>query len=217
MKTKNYLFSLLLLSALYSPSLTFAQDEEETYSRFASYATGGLNLSKIKEEGAAYSTGFNVGVGFAGMLNRQGSHVLSLEVLYSQQGTKVDGVTASADPEYLKLNYINIPVIFRFSPIKSNTNFYIGVGPQIGFNVGGHLLAKDGTQYSFKDGAISSTVFDAVGTMGILMGDTWDFGIEVRYQHGISKILETSPDTRSQVLQAKLIMPLSFLSALSGQ
>ena len=219
MKTKNYL-RILLLSVVFISQTVFAQDDDESsedYSRFGVYGTGGLNFSRLRENDVTFSTGFNAGIGFAGMLNARGSHVLSLEILYSQQGTKFKNATDPSDLEYVKLNYFNIPLMFRYSPFKSNTNFYIAAGPQIGFGVGGNVLAKDGTEYEFKDGAISSTVFDAVGAIGILAGDSWDFVIELRYQHGLGKILETSPELRSQVLQAKLIVPLSFLSALGGQ
>lgn len=109
------------------------------------YFTAGANYSGItgwddpSTAGAGRLAGFNGGMTFWTNLSKRGYSQLAIEACFSQQGFLNTEASADVDNEKLILNYINIPVVYRYRPFKSFDAMYIGAGPQIGFKVGGHL------------------------------------------------------------------------------
>jgi hypothetical protein len=214
----NKTLLLLLVCTVFSLKV-FSQEESgytENETRIIPYAVGGLNFSRFVgiKDGPAQSwlTGFNVGAGLTFMLDGPGKFQLDFQGLYSEQGTKFTGITEPTFVETFKVNYINIPVTLRYYP-SNGDGFYIGAGPQVGFQVGGYGQFKNGDKGDLKSDAMNSTVWDAVGTIGYTNGD---FGLEARYQHGLSTVIKAVPDYRHSVIQLRLNMPLFFLETLFG-
>jgi hypothetical protein len=215
---KTILSTLLLFVILISnSSICYSQEYsfQEVESDFIPYSVGGLNLSGItgvqdKSEVSRFPT-FNVGLGFVYLINN--SFGMSVEGSFSQQGAKLNG-TMNDEPEFIKLNYINLPAVLRYHP-KKGSDFWIGAGPQIGFIVGGHVLNVDGSQSYMKDEALNKTSFDGVASIGSYFGNAGDFGVEVRYQHGLNKFFNYAPEFRHSILQVRLIFPLFFLEMLA--
>jgi hypothetical protein len=207
------LFTSLCL--LFTSLISFAQDDEvtETRSRLGMYGVAGGNLAKYRDDASSESLfGFNGGLGFTAFVGKKGNN-LSLEVSYSQNGSKLVGGTLPTHPKELRMNYIQIPVMFRYAPFKQSS-FYIALGAQPSFFVGGHAIAMNDDKYSLKEELITKTTFDANAAAGIRFGPETVGGLEVRYQYGLAKVFENSTSLRTGVVQFRLYLPLGFVTEL---
>jgi hypothetical protein len=207
------LFAAICLLFLHSKSN--AQDDEvtETRSRVGMYGVAGINLSKFRDDASSESlTGFHGGLGFTAFVGKKGNN-LSLEVCYSQNGSKLVGGTLATHPKQLRLNYIQIPATFRYAPFKQSS-FYVALGAQPSFFVGGHAIAMNDDKYTLKEEKLVKTTFDGIGAAGIRFGPETVSGLEVRYQHGLGGVFTDSPDLKTSVVQFRLYLPLGFVSAI---
>lgn len=207
---------MLLVFSLFVFDSVSAQNNEITMSKspFVPYLVGGLNWTSISgfENDSAISpfATFNAGVGVLTMINRSVPLSLTVEASFSEQGFKFDNVSRNSSAEYMKFRYVNIPAVVRFN-LSKTSNFYVGVGPQVGFYIDGQIVSKGGTKLDFREGAINKTAFDAVGTIGTYLNDQADMGIELRFQGGLNKFMNNEPDYRHSVLQLRMILPMFFL------
>jgi hypothetical protein len=142
---------------------------------------GGLNITDV--------TGFNgdnrlsghVGLFLHGRINRMWS--IQPEILYSGQGQRY--LVEPTGTTTLALNYIQIPLLFQFHPVKQ---FYLEFGPQIGFLLSANVKNDDRKsevdQYFKKvDGAIA---------LGAGIQVTPMLGFYARYNAGIADISKDS-------------------------
>jgi len=137
----------------------------------------GVNLSKLNTDDADSNTknitGFHGGAFVLFKLTKIG---IQPELLFSQQGTKVDDV--SLGEQDLKMSYITIPIMLKF---YLAAGFNIQAGPQFGFLNSAELEGVG----DVKDGIKSSDVSANVGL-------AWDapFGLvlDARYNIGLSDI-----------------------------
>jgi hypothetical protein len=212
----------ILAALLLFSSVIDAQEWESRPTKSSVYVTAGGNYSGSvgwedpSTSGAGYFAGFNAGLAFTGSINKRQSTQLNIEASFSQQGFRNKEVTIDGDPERLVLNYINVPVIVHHRPFKKFPNLYVGAGPQIGFQVGGHVKLKGGEKLELNDDAISKTTFSGVGVLGINFGMALNLGLEFSYHHGFTKFLENSPELKHSVVQAKLLLPVDFVSMLAA-
>jgi hypothetical protein len=132
---------------------------------------GGLNFYNIhNDDNTSYDqiTGYNFGLLGHIHINRQWA--VQPELVYSTQGAK-----------NYKLGYINVPVLLQY---MFDNGFRIQAGPQLGF-----LVSSDNeNNYNPIDFALSVGVSYVVPSTG--------FGIDLRYNHGLSDITE-STDVKS--------------------
>lgn len=152
--------------------------------------------------------GFNVG----GYANIRFSEQLAFqpEVLFSQQGAKVDytETIAGATYEYdgkVNLSYINLPLMLKWYAYEG-LNFEFG--PQVGFNVAGKF--KETEKVSGTGTDLDGT-FETEGDIEDL--ETVDFGLNIgagyelpmglnfgiRYSHGLTDIIKDS-DSKNSVI-----------------
>ncbi len=214
---------LRILAALLVLSFNLsAQEWTTTKTRSSVYVTAGLNYAGSHgwedptEAGAGYFAGFNAGLAFTGTINKKATTQLNIEAYFSQQGFRNTLATNDADPERLVINYINVPVIIHHRPFKNFRQMYIGAGPQVGFKVGGHVKLNDGEKLELSDEVVMKTAYSGIGVVGFNFGMILNLGIEFTYQYGFTKMLETSPDIKHSVFQARMILPLDFISMLGG-
>lgn len=105
-----------------------AQDKSSYHSNFG--IKGGYNLAAVSFDGVGETgqrNGFHIGVYGEEFISD--SFSIQPELLYSQQGYKI---TDSNGTFTQKLNYINLPIMFKAYPSK---NFFLEVGPQIGLAI----------------------------------------------------------------------------------
>ncbi len=214
MKTLITLFCSLFLCSL----VVNAQYEREK-TRAGVYVTAGGNLSGATgwdndASGAERIWGFNAGLTFFALLDEKGRWMFNLDGSFSQQGFGNNEATAPTDIKRLIISYINVPAILKVRPFKGFPSMFIGAGPQIGFQVGGHGKAVNGEKYDLKSEAVAENVWSGVGVLGFNFDRLINFGIEFSYQHSFSKFLNTETNLRHSVFQGRLILPLDFIADL---
>ncbi|NEU09423.1 PorT family protein [Flavihumibacter sp. R14] len=191
-----------------------AQEVTVSKSPFLPYLVGGLNWTGVsgvenRAQVSSYPT-FNAGIGVLTLLNQPRPISLSVEALFSEQGFKYSDVSRNSSPEYVKARYINVPAVLRFN-LSKTSNFYFGIGPQIGFLVDGDVITKGGTKIPLSESTVNKTAFDAIGAFGTNIRGKADMGIELRYQSGLNRFISNQPDFRNSILQVRVIVPMFFL------
>ena len=152
----------------------------------------GINVAKLNNDDLESSsiTAFHGGA-FA--LFKFTAIGIQPELLFSQQGSKVDDI--SGNPQDLKMSYMTIPVMLKF---YLPGGFNIQAGPQFGFLNSAEFDGND-VKGSFKDSDTSLNV-----------GAAWDapFGLvlDARYNIGLSDINDdpTFGSIKSGVFQFSL-------------
>lgn len=211
--------TLLVTIFLCIATLPLHAQYERRESRAGVYVTAGGNLSGAtgwdeSDSGAERIWGFNAGLTFYASLDPKSKWMINIDGNFSQQGFGNSEATDPADVKRLVINYINVPVILKYRPFNGFQSMFIGVGPQIGFQVGGHGKLVNGEKYDLKSEAVTKNVWSGVGVLGFNFDKLINVGVEFSYQHGLSKFLNTATDLRHSVFQGRLIIPLDFIADL---
>lgn len=144
----------------------------------------GANFSNINDvEGLAFEnkTGFTGGAFFMLKFNNFG---IQPELLYSQQG-------ASLDIDNFDLDYINVPVIFKFY-ITGGLN--LQAGPQFGF-----LVSDSDIPESIR-GGLETQDFDFSGAGGIGLDLPLGFRADARYIIGLNDVFDNVESRQDVIL-----------------
>jgi hypothetical protein len=144
------------------------------------------NISGDDTDGLSSLTGF-VGGGFVDIPM---SPTISIqpEVFYSQKGAKIDDLGTDVS---IKLDYIDIPVLFKYTMAGESARPFFLFGPSIGFSASSKLSA-DGVSEDLDN--VASTDFGLVFGIGV---NFQKFLIEGRYALGLSNILDIEDDPDS--------------------
>ena len=159
----------------------------------------GVNSSRInvKDVSNAVDSRISFHVGGLAHIHLSDNFALQPELTYSGQGYKLNGTGNNAD-QFVNLGYINLPVLLQF---MTKSGFRIETGPQIG----ALISAK------YKAGAIDADIKAEYKTLDV----SWDFGlgyitpsgfgVDARYNLGLSNIRENKPEKyTNRVFQAGL-------------
>lgn len=137
---------------------------------------GGLNLYSLNSDiDNAYDVKPSFHIGLLGHIHITNHFAIQPEVVFSAQGTKY------GDNLNLNLNYVNAPVLFQY---MFDNGFRLQAGPQVGFLVAAKADGED-VNRNFK----SIDFGMAVGASYVHPPS--GFGIDARYNHGITTIAET--------------------------
>lgn len=164
---------------------------------------GGLNISTVvggDVDDTKALVGFHVG-GFAEIHVVQ-RFFIQPELLYSAQGTKVDGPFGSdAD---IKLNYLNIPVLAKYYIVDNK--FSVEAGPQLGI-----LLSAKADGDDIKDFTRST---DIGFNLGAGYNFTDNLSVGLRYTIGLSpltdKDIDNSDDYYDSAKNSNLQISLAY-------
>jgi hypothetical protein len=144
---------------------------------------GGYNLAAVSFDGDGETDqrhGFHVGIYGESFIDNNFS--IQPELLFSQQGYEI---TNSSGRFIQKLNYINLPVMFKAYP---SNNFFLEVGPQIGLAI---------THKEIYDGFFSSTEefdpdsFDWGMNFGAGIKTNSGINLGVRYHLGLGDLYDS--------------------------
>lgn len=139
---------------------------------------GGVNLANNKFEmgGASADTKMKIGFAVGGFVNYAINDQMSLqpELLFLQAGSKVEEL----DDAKIELNYIAIPVMFKYSFGAMN----LQAGPQLGYLLSAKFDGED-----MKDDMKSIDLGLNIGAGYQIMEN---LGIEARYSLGLSNIAD---------------------------
>jgi hypothetical protein len=143
---------------------------------------GGLNISDVSGINGDNRLSGHIGLYLHSKINPMWS--VQPEILYSGQGQQY----VFLNNEYtLALNYIQIPIMFQFHPVKQ---FYLEFGPQIGFLLSANV--KDGDNKQEVDDDYKKV--DAGLAFGAGIQVTSLLGFYARYNIGLADI--TKGDNR---------------------
>lgn len=151
----------------------------------------GLNMASVDvKNNPDYDSKAGLHVGGLAHIHLARHFALQPELVFSMQG-------GEDDAGKLKLNYINVPVLAQY---MFDQGFRLQTGPQIGFLVS--AKKKIGDVDVDYDEAYSSIDFSWTVGAGYLFPN--GFGIDARYNIGISDIDESAYDAHNRVFQVGL-------------
>ena len=173
-------------------------------------AKGGVNFANLAGDDAGDASmfvGFNVG--FFVEIPVTDKLIIQPELLYSAQGSKSEGPLVIDGNLYdvkatMKLNYINVPVIFKYKVVEK---FSIEAGPYVGFLTSAKIKVDvDGYGSATEDmkDLVKSTDF------GLALGMNYEFSdiifANARFQGGLTQIGDTGAgdDIKNSVFQLGL-------------
>jgi hypothetical protein len=150
----------------------------------------------FESPGSSSRTGFMGGL-FFGIPVGGGNMMVEPEILYSMKGDKYDN---SAYTGTEKLDYIEVPILFKWSSQPSGAGVYLLAGPAVNFNISCSDSGTDNifdTTYDEKCSDIPevdvNTVISGVVGLGYSKGR---FGIEGRYDFDLGDaVTYTDPGT----------------------
>lgn len=147
---------------------------------------GGLNFYNIHSDNSSEydpKTGFHLGL--LGHVHLDRNFAVQPELVYSKQGAEysIAGVNTR-----LKLNYINVPIMLQY---MFNNGFRLEAGPQVGFLIKAESETNK-TETNIKDD-IKTVEFGLGFGIGYIHTPT-GFGVDARYNLGLSKINENGSD-----------------------
>jgi hypothetical protein len=145
---------------------------------------GGFNLYTISSDNDInydMKAGFHAGL--IGHIHFTKQFALQPEVLYSTEGAKYTFLSIN---HTLKLNYINVPLMFQY---MFNNGFRLEAGPQAGFL----MSAKSETNNTKADVKNSFKKVDFAAGAGIgYVHTSCGWGVDARYNFGLGNINENS-------------------------
>jgi hypothetical protein len=163
---------------------------------------GGDDADQLFDNSPDSRTGFNGGFFFMYQFNNL--FAIQPEAYYTMKGATSDfmGVDLS-----LKLDYVEIPVLFKVVIPTAGTNLKpaLFVGPAIGFNIGAKIKGEyQGQSEEIDiDSLVTSTDFSLIfgGGLGFMIGNN-ELGVDIRYSLGLTSWDdETDPyDVKNNVL-----------------
>jgi hypothetical protein len=184
METKFFMKKInAFVVAILVSSAAMAQDEPKFGLK------GGLNVSTLNYDNgtdADWKTGFHLG-GLA-HIHLTPSFSLQPEVYYSSQGAKLPYNTN--DKMVLNLSYINVPFLLQYNFANG---FRLQGGPQIGFLVG--VSDKVGDQELNLRKTSDYKAVDLSIPLGLSYLGYSGFGVDARYNIGLTNIHKTDPGT----------------------
>lgn len=155
---------------------------------------GGLNLSKLNFDDGTNSnwrTGFHIGA--LSHIHITPSFSLQPELYYSSQGGKFPMGNNTMN---LNLSYINLPVLLQYN---FNNGFRLQGGPQIGFLVSVDDKINDVEQNIYSTNNLNS--IDIGLPLGISYLGYSGFGVDARYNIGLTDVFEDAREAKNNVFQ----------------
>lgn len=186
---------LSILTIFFISTGLHAQDQE-LYKKSSVGIKGGYNLASAQFDGDGdvnQRHGFHVG--FYNEIFLRQHFAIQTELLYSQQGYKIE--TNNGDFTQ-KLDYLNLPVMFKG---YLSDNFYLEAGPQIGIAVS-HTEEIDTDFFDTSD-EVTPNDFDWGANVGTGFKTDSGLNIGVRYYFGLNNVYDED-DQRNRVLQVSL-------------
>lgn len=200
----------VILIAIAVFGFTFANAQQTKFG-----LKGGMNIANFSGDIEENSSKVSFHAGGFAEIKISDKFSIQPELLYSEQGTKMDGLsevidftTYTADISF-RLSYINIPVMFKFYVDKS---FYFELGPQLGILTGAKTITKiSGFNQEAKQDVkdfFKSTDF------GLNFGAGYDFTnhlfANVRYNLGLANIAETVNGDDSKIKNSNFMLSIGY-------
>jgi len=184
---------LLVIACVFVASLSYAQDL-----KFG--VKGGLNLANFvgsDVDDADLRTGIYLG----GFLNTPLNDHLSFqpELIFSMQGAKFEDELSDID-ETFKLSYLNVPLLLKLQ-LGSADKVHLFAGPQLGFVLKSEIEQEQGDMSGALDIKDETNGVDFSLNFGLSFVVSDNMSLDVRYNRGLSKIVEDGGKAYNSVIQ----------------
>ncbi|MBL7698593.1 MAG: PorT family protein [Chitinophagaceae bacterium] len=196
MNIKNCLCFVLLAGFSFASYSQTATPPSATTTTFSIRA--GVNFQNLNGKDAAgdklenkLKVGFNAGV-LADIPVAAPDYFVQTGLLFSTKGAKVEGFDEDVK---VKLSYLEVPITFLYTPVLGEGRLLMGIGPYIGFAIGGKV---DDTDIEFDNEitepqSISGTPyfkrFDAGGNVVFGYLFTQNLSAQLNAQLGLVNIM----------------------------
>ena len=179
MKLKNLFLGLALLAL--ATGTAFAQNFNLGVEAGANFSTlVGSDVSNLSPGNALNSKLGFVGGGFL-CLNFGNSFGIRPEILYEQKGAAINGTNATTE-----LDYVEIPVLLKFSLGTPAINPAILIGPSFNWNTVAQVVDSGNTA------TITNSNGSDVGLVGGIEVDIDKFLVSGRYELGLDNVTQNS-------------------------
>ena len=182
MRTTGVACTLAALAIALGAGTAGAQDSGVEFGLKAGLNLASLEGDDVFEEAALKSrTGFSGGI-FVGIPVTP-NFLIQPEVLYSQKGAKLE---AAGEEATVKIDYIEVPVLFKGRFGSGGAKPSVFAGPAVGFKVTGKTEFQ-GEEEDIED--LKSTDFGIVFGAGLdLAAGSGSFILDVRYTLGLTTL-----------------------------
>lgn len=170
---KNLKTKLLSLSILGLSTCAFGQLQ------FGVKAGAGLSNTTVAHGISKERFGFLAGgVAKYQLLDRREDHYIQAEILYTNQGE----YSVDHDGKKYKafINYINVPIMYKYYFDDQGKDFFIEAGPQLGFKVSDNI---DPAGPEFTNHTVKSFDFALNAGVGFSLDRQYEFNL--RYSYGL--------------------------------
>ncbi|MGY5353910.1 porin family protein [Wenyingzhuangia sp. IMCC45467] len=191
---KNLLLSTIAICVISISS--YAQDE--LYKKSSVGIKGGYNLaSAIIDGDADVNNRHGFHVGFYNEIYLHNNFAVQTELLYSQQGYKIE---TDAGDFTQKLDYLNLPIMFKG---YLNKNFYVETGPQVGVALSHKEEIDADFDYFDSTEDFTPNDFDFGANIGTGFKTDSGLNIGVRYYFGLTDVY-SEENQKNRLLQASI-------------
>lgn len=161
---------------------------------------GGLNFANLNNvDGTDSRTGFMAGA-YVNIGVPMSPISIQPELLYTQKGSEASGtILGEQITATTKLDYVEVPVLAKFSFAPGPVTPHVYFGPYFAINVKAEAEAEGGGQSATQD--IKDSVKDT--DFGVVVGaevDISKINVGLRYGAGLTKIAEDGSDGKNGVL-----------------
>ncbi len=170
-----------------------AQTEDAFHHHTAFGLKVGANGANIMSNQGDFDPIFGINAGLMAHLHLTKHFALQPELVYSGQG----GMYNILGKDYkINLQYLNIPILFQ---LMFGSGLRIEAGPQIGFMLKAKVAQSSDDAITVDDSFKSTDVGLAFGISKLYSSG---FGLDVRYNLGLTDISNSSADMKNGVVQA---------------
>lgn len=224
---KNCLTVIFLPLCLFISEFSFGQHYgKRRTNTFAASAIIGTNFSQMNGDA---SSGFDkVGImgGLRGSILFTERHQLNIELIYSQKGSKLERqgyVFAGGQNELIKVDYIDIPIMFQVYPKKNNGKTYAEAGVYFGRNIRTKIEenVRDTSEYfAYAEIAPEFKSFEFGGVLGFGLKFLKHFGLGARFSLALTPLFHDEdfniPDNKLEPVEPVFKLQSYFLTAYAA-
>lgn len=179
----NILSAVLLVSCTLNAQINAGEKDDNTFQVFEGGISAGFNFSQVDGDNFAGFNKLGINAGPIVHVNFTPNWNVSLEVLFSQKGSRTKPDPNNFNTYYLAMNYIEVPVMANYND-KNRLIFQAGAAYGRLFSVKEEI---NGVLNDNKEAFYSDEISYIVGGT-FLLGEKKHWGINARYQGSITTV-----------------------------
>ncbi|MRI62521.1 PorT family protein [Ornithobacterium rhinotracheale] len=158
----------------------------------------GLNYSRVKDihSESGSRLGFNAGVQAMIPISYGNEFYIQPEITYSQKGESND--VPNSKKEMYRMDYIDVPVLFKAYFSERDTDFFGVFGPKFSFLVSDSVKDPSPSQSRYHNNEYNKFDFGLVGGIGFSYLRNWE--VDARIEYGFTDTNKTIKDNNNNIV-----------------